>query len=205
MGKGNKEGTSKQCRWTKSMEHLFLEILAEEAQKGNKPFNFFKAVSINRVVEAISERFQVQCDAKHVENHLRIVKNQWRIICTIWDESGIGWDDNKKMITCHRATCDAAVMTHKKYESFLNKIDHYDEMALVVGKDMATRSFARTFADIDLDDGEQLGKIANAFEQFTADKTPHLYEEVMSMEVEVFDDDFLCSVFDYLVSHESNA
>ncbi|MBA0721484.1 hypothetical protein Golax_009025 [Gossypium laxum] len=32
--------------------------------------------------------------------------------------------------------------------------------------------------------GEQLGKIANALEQFIADKTPHLYEEVMSMEVE---------------------
>ncbi|MFQ6667499.1 hypothetical protein Gotur_033503 [Gossypium turneri] len=96
-------------------------------------------------------------------------------------------------------------------------------MALVIGKDMAAGSFARTFADIDLDDGnedsvpvdceneeaeevrtnvssfgtsklkrknvqesvvdeqikfvgEQLGKIANALEQFTADKTPQLYE-----------------------------
>ncbi|KAK5833637.1 hypothetical protein PVK06_017490 [Gossypium arboreum] len=117
---------------------------------------------------------------------------------------------------------------------------------------MATRCFARTFADMDLDDGnqdsvpidcnneeieevrtkvsssgtskhkrknaqesvvdeqikflgEQLGKIANALEQFTTDKTPHLYEEVMSMEVEGFDVDFLCSVFDYLVGHESKA
>ncbi|XP_016749691.2 uncharacterized protein [Gossypium hirsutum] len=135
---------------------------------------------------------------------------------------------------------------HKKYEPFLNKsIDHYDEMALVVGKDMATGSFARTFADIDLDDGnqdsvpldcyneedeevrtnvsssgtskrkrknvqesvvdeqvkfmgEQLGKIANALEQFIADKTPQLYEQVMSMEEEGFHDGFLCSVFDYL-------
>ncbi|KAK5845700.1 hypothetical protein PVK06_001908 [Gossypium arboreum] len=153
MGKGNKEGTSKQFRWTKPMEHLFLEILAEEAQKGNKPSNTFKAVSINRVVEAISEKLQVQCDAKHVENHLRTVKKQWQIICTIRGESGFGWDDNMKMITCDRATYDAAVMAHKKYEPFLNKsIDHYDEMALVVGKDMATGSFARTFADIDLDD-----------------------------------------------------
>ncbi|KAK5818588.1 hypothetical protein PVK06_023531 [Gossypium arboreum] len=112
---------------------------------------------------------------------------------------------------------------------------------------MATGSFAKTFADIDLDDGnqdlvpidygneeteevrkkvsssgkskhkrknaqesvvdeqikflsEQLSKIANALEQFNTDKTPHLYEKVMSMEVEGFDDDFLCSVFDYLVS-----
>ncbi|MFQ6623660.1 hypothetical protein Gotur_003792 [Gossypium turneri] len=123
-------------------------------------------------------------------------------------------------------------------------------MALVVGKDMATVSFARTFADIDLDDGnedsmpvdcnneeaeevrtnvsssgtskrkrksvqeslvdeqikfvgEQLGEIANALKQFTADKTSQLYEQVMSMEE--FDDDFLCSVFDYLVHHESDA
>ncbi|XP_016698811.1 uncharacterized protein [Gossypium hirsutum] len=79
MGKGNKEGTSKQFRWTKPMEHVFLEILAEEAQKGNKPSKTFKADSINRVVEAISERFQVQCDAKHVENHLRSVKISGRL------------------------------------------------------------------------------------------------------------------------------
>ncbi|KAK5839673.1 hypothetical protein PVK06_008499 [Gossypium arboreum] len=60
MGKGNKEGTAKLFRWTKLMEHLFLEILAEEAQKGNKPSNTFEAVSINRVVAAISKKFQVQ-------------------------------------------------------------------------------------------------------------------------------------------------
>ncbi|KAH1122362.1 hypothetical protein J1N35_005522 [Gossypium stocksii] len=221
--------------------------------EGNKPSNSFKAISINRVAKAISERFQVHCDAKHVENHLRIVKNQWQIICTIQGESGFGWDDNMKMITCDRATYDATVMAHKKCEPFLNKsIDHYDEMALIVGKDMAIGSFARKFADIDLDDdnqdsvpidcdneeveevrtkvsssgtskherkntqesvvdeqikfvGEQLGKIANALEQFTADKTPQLYKELMSMEEKGFDDDFLCSVFDYLVSHESEA
>ncbi|KAK5784877.1 hypothetical protein PVK06_039416 [Gossypium arboreum] len=228
------------------MEHLFFEILAEEAQKGNKSSNTFKAVSINRVAVAISERFQIQCDVKHVENNLRTVKNQWQIICTIRAESDFGWDDNMKMSTCEIAAYDATMMAHKKYEPFLNKsIDHYDEMALVVDKDIATRSFARTFADIDLDDGnqdsvlidcddeeteevrtkvssfgtskrkrkntqenvideqikfvrEQLGKIANALEQFIADKTPHLYEEVISMEVEGFDDDFLCTVFDYL-------
>ncbi|PPR99492.1 hypothetical protein GOBAR_AA21180 [Gossypium barbadense] len=138
------------------MEHLFLEILAKEAQKGNKPSNTFKVISINQFAIAIFERFQVQCDRKHVKNHLRTVKNQWQIICTIRADNGFGWDDNMKMITCDRATYDAAVMAHKKYEPFLSKsIDHYDKMALVVGKNMAIRSFSRTFADIDLDDGNQ--------------------------------------------------
>ncbi|MBA0798172.1 hypothetical protein Gohar_008789 [Gossypium harknessii] len=125
-------------------------------------------------------------------------------------------------------------------------------MTLVVGKDMETGSFARTFSNIGLDYGnqdsviancnneydkdvrtktssfgtskrkrkntqesvvgeqiqfvgEQLGEIAHALDQFTEDKTTHLYGEVMSMEVEGFDDDFLCTMFDYLVGRESEA
>ncbi|KAK5846159.1 hypothetical protein PVK06_002431 [Gossypium arboreum] len=122
-------------------------------------------------------------------------------------------------------------------------------MALVVDKDMAIGSFVRTFADIDLDDGNQdsllvdcdneevrtnvsssgtfkckrkntqesvideqikfvgkkLGKIDNALEQLTMNKTLYPYEEVMSMEVERFDDNFLCSVFDYLIGRDSEA
>ncbi|MFQ6656976.1 hypothetical protein Gotur_026850, partial [Gossypium turneri] len=127
-------------------------------------------------------------------------KKPWQNICTIQGESGFGWDDNMKMITCDRATYDAAVMAHKKYEPFLNKsIDHYDEMALVVGKDMVIGSFARTFADIDLDNGNQDSVPIDCDNE----ETGELYEEVTSMEEEGFDDDFLCSVFDYLVGHES--
>ncbi|PPD67962.1 hypothetical protein GOBAR_DD35160 [Gossypium barbadense] len=144
-----------QTMWTNYMVRNIRMVRAtkkgpstEEAQRGNKPSNTFKAVSINRVTEAISERFQVQCNVKHVENHLRTVKTKWQIICTIRGENGFGWDDNMKMITCDRATYDVAVMAHKKYEPFLNKsIDHYDEMTFVVGKDMAIGSFAKTFSD----------------------------------------------------------
>ncbi|MFQ6642474.1 hypothetical protein Gotur_018508, partial [Gossypium turneri] len=127
-----------------------------------------------------------------------------------------------KMITCDRATYDATVMAHKKYGPYLNKsIDHYDEMTLVVGKDMATGSFARTFADIDLDDGNQDSVpvdcdnkeaeevITNVSLYGTSKrKRKNVQESVVDEQikfVEGFDDDFLCSVFDYLVSHESEA
>ncbi|MFQ6666792.1 hypothetical protein Gotur_033027, partial [Gossypium turneri] len=69
---------------------------------------------------------------------------------------------------------------------------------------MATGSFARTFADIDLDDGNEDSVLVDYDNEETGE-TPQLYEQVMSMEEEGFDDDLLCSVFDYLVSHESEA
>ncbi|MBA0816568.1 hypothetical protein Gohar_001216 [Gossypium harknessii] len=63
-------------------------------------------------------------------------------------------------------------------------------MTVVVGKDMTTESFARTFADIDLDDGNQ-------------DLVPVDYDNEEVEEVNTFDDDFPYSVFDYLMGHES--
>ncbi|MFQ6661668.1 hypothetical protein Gotur_029750, partial [Gossypium turneri] len=149
-------------------------------------------------------------------------KNQWKIICTIRAESGFGWDDNMKMITCDKVTYDAAMMAHQKYELSLNKsIDHYDEMTLVVGKDMATEGFARTFADIDLDDGnqdlvpidcdnEEIEEVRTKVSSSgtSKHKRKNIQESVADEQikfVEGFDDDFLCSVFDYLVGHESEA
>ncbi|OMO78684.1 hypothetical protein CCACVL1_14184 [Corchorus capsularis] len=142
MGKGKTEaGTSKQFRWTKPMERILLEILAEEAQKGNKPSNVFKPCSLHRVAAAISEKFNVTCESNHVENHLKTVKSTWLLISKIRGSSEFGWDENLKMITA----------TKKVYDEALEKLEMYDEMALVAGKDMATGSFAKSFADIDLD------------------------------------------------------
>ncbi|MFQ6626430.1 hypothetical protein Gotur_005304 [Gossypium turneri] len=74
-------------------------------------------------------------------------------------------------------------------------------MTSIVGKDIATGSFARTFADIELDDGNQNSVPVNCDNE----EVEELYGEVMSMEVKGFDDVFLCSVFDYLVGREPEA
>ncbi|MBA0795824.1 hypothetical protein Gohar_006656 [Gossypium harknessii] len=75
-------------------------------------------------------------------------------------------------------------------------------MALVVGKYMAIGSFSKKIVDIDLDDGNQDLVPINCDNE-EVEETLHLYREVMSVEVEGFDDDFLCTVFDCLVSRES--
>ena len=75
MGKSKNEvGTFKQFRWTKPMERVFMEILADEAQKGNNPSNTFKTPAFARVAATISEKFNVECSPNHVENHLRTIK-----------------------------------------------------------------------------------------------------------------------------------
>ncbi|XP_030458817.2 uncharacterized protein LOC115679372 [Syzygium oleosum] len=99
----------KQFRWSKPMERVLLEILADEASKGNKPSSAFKPSSIARVVDAISERFGVHCQPEHVENHLKTMKSNWKTIQMIRGKSGFNWDDNLKMIIAGKKEYDEYV------------------------------------------------------------------------------------------------
>ena len=55
MSKGKeKVGGTKQFRWLPPMHKTMLRVLAEEAAKGNKPSNTFKAGSFALVAKEIS-------------------------------------------------------------------------------------------------------------------------------------------------------
>ncbi|XP_030548517.1 uncharacterized protein LOC115753835 [Rhodamnia argentea] len=146
------EGKAKHFRWSVPMERMFLEILADEASKGNKPSATFKPSSFARVAQAINDRFGTECEPDHVDNHLRTIKNNWATIQKLRIKSGFQWDHNLKMITVLRKEVyDEEIMAHPTHEKYLNKkIEMYNELALVAGKDMATGSFAKQFGDIDL-------------------------------------------------------
>jgi len=62
------------------MSHMLLEILAEEALKGSKPSSNFKAESFAKVATKISQKFNMQCEPKHVDNQLKTVKKELGII-----------------------------------------------------------------------------------------------------------------------------
>ncbi|XP_062173507.1 uncharacterized protein LOC133878966 [Alnus glutinosa] len=88
MGKNKEKDTkNKQFRWSKPMHTLLLEILANEAVKGNKPSNTFKPASFALVARSINEKFGVECASDHVENRLRTIRNMWTSINTLqWEE-----------------------------------------------------------------------------------------------------------------------
>ncbi|KAL3722243.1 hypothetical protein ACJRO7_034592 [Eucalyptus globulus] len=140
----------KQFRWSKPMERVLLEILADEASKGNKPSSTFKPSSITRVVNTINEKFSVYCEPDHVEKHLKTIKSNLKMIQTVRGKSGFSWDDKLKMVIAGNNEFDQYVSVHPSHGKCLNKmIDMYDEMAVVVGRDIATGSFAKQLGDID--------------------------------------------------------
>ena len=68
MSKEKEKVGSKRFRWLPPMHTTMLTLLAEEAMKGNKPLNTFKAGSFATVAHAISVKFGVECCPSFVEN-----------------------------------------------------------------------------------------------------------------------------------------
>ncbi|KAI9401708.1 hypothetical protein POPTR_001G157750v4 [Populus trichocarpa] len=138
------------------MSHMLLEILAEEALKGSKPSSTFKAESFVKVATEISQKFNVQCEPKHVDNHLKTVKKEWGIITKLKNKSGFGWDDCLKMITVSKDVYDEKVKAHPNHDKYLNKkLDMYEAMTIVVGKDMATGNYAKSYVDVNLEENTE--------------------------------------------------
>ena len=110
MSKGKEKVGTKHFRWLPPMHTTMLTLLAEEAVKGNKPLNTFKAGSFVSVAKEISAQFGVKCHPLYVENRMHTFKSMWSTIQTLQKKSGFGWDDNLKMITCDAKTYQEEVM-----------------------------------------------------------------------------------------------
>ncbi|XP_021741412.1 uncharacterized protein LOC110707688 [Chenopodium quinoa] len=146
-------------RWSKDMSKELLNFLAEEVKKGNRPNNTFRTSSFVAAAKIISEKFQTNCTSEHVENHMKTVRNAWVAISTVRNSYGFGWNDNLKMVTTSPTAYATYVKEYPKYEKFFNrKIDMYEEMAIVVGKDLARGNFSKTFSDIDVDASMESGQ-----------------------------------------------
>nr|POF25793.1 hypothetical protein CFP56_66617 [Quercus suber] len=97
----------------------------------------------------------------------------WSTIEKLRKKSGFGWDDNLKMITCDAKTYQEEVMAHRKHAEFLNKkIEMYDELAIVVGKDTATGGFSKSYVDIENepDNGDSAEFVADNVEEDVVEK-----------------------------------
>ena len=111
MSKGKeKVSGSKQFRWLPPMHEMMLKILTEEAGKGNKPSNTFRAGSFALVAKEITAHFGVECHPVFVENRMRTLRSMWATIQALRKKSGFGWDENLKMITCDAKTYQEEVM-----------------------------------------------------------------------------------------------
>ncbi|KAJ8420621.1 hypothetical protein Cgig2_024211 [Carnegiea gigantea] len=140
------------------MAKELLTFLANEVQKGNRPNKSFKSSSFVAVANAISKKFKVKCLPEHIDNHLKTVKNAWTnnlilggILKMITISPTVYNTYTEICNAVHHLRFSLSSMGYYLLMIYLNrKIDMYDEMTVVVGKDVAQESGAKSFDDVEI-------------------------------------------------------
>uniref|UniRef100_A0A1D1YC90 Uncharacterized protein At2g29880 n=1 Tax=Anthurium amnicola TaxID=1678845 RepID=A0A1D1YC90_9ARAE len=115
--------------WNSSMSKYMQKCLVEQATNGMKVDKSFKRPAFVATSRAVSEKFKVVCSDSNVENHLRTLKTKYTAIKRLKSMSGVGWDNDTKMITMDEDTFNEYINVHPKDEPYINKlIEMYEEL-----------------------------------------------------------------------------
>ncbi|KAL4625363.1 hypothetical protein ACB092_05G019900, partial [Castanea dentata] len=136
-----KRGTKFQ--WTAEEDDKLVERLLElagdvkwKAENGFKPGFTVK-------LEELLEKKLPRCGIKaspHIESRYKTLRKQYRAIADMFgpNASGFGWNDNEKMVVVEKQIFEDWVKGHPNAKGLRNKrFPHFDDLALVFGKDRA--------------------------------------------------------------------
>lgn len=85
-------------RWTPAESRYFIRFMANQVEQGLKVDKGFKPQAIQGAIRAMKDMFGVLVTEGNVGNHLRTIRKRWARIKKLKDMSGVGWDNNLKVI-----------------------------------------------------------------------------------------------------------
>ncbi|KAJ8432666.1 hypothetical protein Cgig2_002053 [Carnegiea gigantea] len=104
-----------------------------------------------KTLDTISKKFNAKCLLAQVDNHLRTMKTAWGIIAKLRNQSSCGLDVNMRMIRMSSNVYNIYIEGNPTHEKYLNKkIDMYDEIVIVVRKNIARGSGGKLFDDVEM-------------------------------------------------------
>ncbi|KAM3708278.1 hypothetical protein ACB098_02G086300 [Castanea mollissima] len=146
-----KRGTKFQ--WTAEEDDKLVECLLELAGDVKwKAENGFKA-GFTAKLEELLEKKLPGCGIKaspHIESRYKTLRKQYRAIADMLgpNASGFGWNDNEKMVVVEKQIFEDWVKGHPDAKGLRNKrFPHFDDLALVFGKDRASGDRAQHAID----------------------------------------------------------
>lgn len=140
-------------QWSNEEDEAFLDILIEAVNQGQRCDNGqFKAHTLKTAETKIEQKFP-GCGIKvkpHIESAMKRLRTLYGIFYDMQNQSGFGWDDEKKMIKVDSDNVwNEYIKSHPNATSYRNtSIPLFDKLALAFGKDRATGKGAVTPADV---------------------------------------------------------
>ena len=101
------------ARWTEDSLVTFLECLLVEKRQGNFTSTGFKSDAWTRICNSFNRRSGAAYNKAQLHNQYNSLKKKYSIFEQLKNNSGFGWDEERKMVTAPDDVWERYLSVHK--------------------------------------------------------------------------------------------
>ncbi|KAK3418081.1 hypothetical protein EUGRSUZ_H04051 [Eucalyptus grandis] len=132
------------AKWTEPLTNLFVSLLVEEVQKGNRTTSTFNKAGWNNIRAEFTKQSGYQYNLLQLKNKVNKLRRQYSSFKKLISQSGFGWDNvNNKVVVDDPSIWESHITTNNGWAKFKkNGFPQYPQLCIVFGDTYATGDHA---------------------------------------------------------------
>lgn len=132
------------AKWTEPLTNLFVSLLVEEVQKGNRTTSTFNKAGWNNIRAEITKQSGYQYNLLQLKNKVNKLRRQYGSFKKLISQSGFGWDNvSNKVIVDDPSVWDSHITVNNGWTKFKKDgFPQYPQLCIVFGDTYATGDHA---------------------------------------------------------------
>ncbi|EXB95722.1 hypothetical protein L484_007472 [Morus notabilis] len=134
MGVRSRSGSDRlRTVWTPEMDRYFVDLMLEQVNKGNKfDDHLFSKRAWKHMTSLFNSKFKFQYEKDVLKNRHKTLRNLYKAVKNLLDQTGFSWDDTRQMVTADNDVWDEYIKVHPDARSFrIKTIPHYNDLCLI--------------------------------------------------------------------------
>ncbi|KAH0611588.1 uncharacterized protein H6S33_010853 [Morchella sextelata] len=135
--------------WDDDKDRLVLKLLLKQIKAGKRSDSGFKKEAWVQITAEFNLVFPT-CEKEQIKTRVTTLKRRLDVFQRLCENSGFGWDSEKKIPTAPNDVWDSYLKYHKEAKPFrFHTLPHYDMLYEIFSKSVATGEFSSSTVQLE--------------------------------------------------------
>ncbi|KAF8376838.1 hypothetical protein HHK36_031504 [Tetracentron sinense] len=119
--------------WTPDMDRYFIDLMLEQVGRGNRiDDHLFSKRAWKHMTALFNAKVGFQYEKDVLKNRHKTMRNLYKAIKKLLDQSGFSWDETRQMVTADNNVWDDYIKVHPDARSYrIKTVPYYSDLCLI--------------------------------------------------------------------------
>ncbi|KAI9182428.1 hypothetical protein LWI28_025255 [Acer negundo] len=174
---GTMVGSRSRTYWQPPMDRYFIDLMLDQAQKGNRVDGMFRRESWTEMIISFNAKFGFNYEVEILKNRFKTLRRQYSVIKHLLELKGFVWDDARQMVTADDCVWQDYVKKHTDARQFMTRpMPYFKDLCMICGFPNVDESDCFSIQDLEIQNGVQEVKNSESPVAYSEDGVGYLLE-----------------------------